>query len=88
MVHTKIDLKLKIKERIGEIDRPFKTSEITEFAKSIAPNVWANSHRISKYIRASDIAEFNKRKKVWEIKTKSDIGVRRTRLSREIERTE
>lgn len=75
MVQTKVDLKLRINERIREIGRPFKTREITEFAKVEAPNVCTSSHRIAKYIKASDIVKFNKRRKIWEIKTKTFSGV-------------
>jgi len=75
MVKTRIDLKIKIRERIEELDRPFKTTEIVEFANSTAPNIWTSPHRIAKYIKAADIAEFNKSKKIWEVKTKPRGGI-------------
>lgn len=68
MVKTRIDLKAKIKEKLESIDEPFKTNEIVEFAKEVAPNVWTSPHRIAKYIKAADIAEFDKSKKVWRPK--------------------
>ena len=75
MVKTRIDLKIKIKEHLQEIDRPFRTTEIVEFANGVAPNVWTSPHRIAKYIKAADIANFNKSKKQWEIKTKPTGGI-------------
>jgi len=75
MVKTRVDLKIKIREKIEELDRPFKTTEIVEFATKTAPNVWTSPHRIAKYIKAADIAEFNKSKKRWEIKTKPTGGI-------------
>jgi len=75
MVKTRINLKIKIKERIEEIDRPFKTAEIVEFANQTAPNIWTSPHRIAKYIKAADIAKFNKSKKQWEIKIKPNGGI-------------
>ena len=75
MVKTRSDLKIKIKEEIRTINRPFRTTEIVEFANKIAPNVWNSPHRISKYIKAADIANFNNSKKQWEIKTKPKRGI-------------
>jgi len=75
MVKTRVDLKIKIRERIEELDRPFKTSEIVEYANKTAPNVWTNPHRIAKYIKAVDIVKFNKTKKQWEIKIKPNGGI-------------
>lgn len=76
MVRTRIDLKLKIKEKLEEMQGEFKTQEIVDYAKTQATNVWTNPHRIAKYIKAADIAEFNKSRKVWTIKTKSFGGMR------------
>lgn len=70
MVNTRSDLKIKIKNKIEELDRPFKTQEIVNFANEVAPNIWSGSNRIAKYIKATDIAEFNKTKKVWSLKAK------------------
>ena len=73
MVNTRSDLKIKIKQKVEELDRPFKTQEIAEYAQAQAPNLWTSPHRIAKYIRATDIAEFNKSKKVWTCKTKPKV---------------
>lgn len=70
MVNTRIDLKIKIKEKIETLNRPFKTGEIVDYAKETAPNIWAGVNRVAKYIQATEIAEYNKTKKVWNIKTK------------------
>lgn len=76
MVSTRIDLKLKIKQKLGEMQGEFKTQEIVDFARNEAPNVWTSPHRIAKYIKAADIAEFNKSRKVWTVKTKSFGGMK------------
>lgn len=68
MVKTRIDLKKKINAKIESMDRDFKTSEIVEFANHLAPNIKTSANRISKYIKASKSVEFNKSKKIWEIK--------------------
>jgi len=73
MVNTRTNLKIKIKEKIQELDRPFKTQEIVTYANEVAPNIFSGSNRIAKYIKATDIAEFNKTKKVWSIKTKPNL---------------
>lgn len=70
MVNTRTNLKLKIKEKVQEMNRPFKTQEIVQFANETAPNIWAGVNRVAKYIKATEIAEYNKNKKVWEIKIK------------------
>ena len=73
MVQTRTDLKIKIKEKIEEFDRPFKTSEIQQYSQKIAPSIGVSIHRIAKYIKASEIVEFNKSKKVWKPKIKPQI---------------
>lgn len=73
MVRTKVDLKVAIKDKLQTISQPFKTREIVNFARDLAPNVYASPNRVAKYIQAADIAEFNKSKKVWEIKTHTNI---------------
>jgi hypothetical protein len=73
MVNTRTDLKLKIKEKIQSLEQPFKTQDIVTYANEVAPNIWSGSNRIAKYIKATDIAEFNKTKKVWSVKTKPQI---------------
>ncbi|MCA9496839.1 MAG: hypothetical protein KC589_07875 [Nanoarchaeota archaeon] len=73
MVKTKIDLKAAIKEKLQTIKEPFKTGDIVNFARTTAPNVYVSPNRVAKYIQAADIAEFNKSKKVWNIKTQVNI---------------
>lgn len=73
MVRTKVDLKAAIKDKLQTMDQPFKTGEIVNFARDLAPNVFVSPNRVAKYIQATDIAEFNKSKKVWNIKTQSDL---------------
>jgi hypothetical protein len=73
MVRTKVDLKEAIKTKLQSMSEPFKTREIVNFARDLAPNVYASPNRVAKYIQAADIAEFNKTKKVWNIKTHSNI---------------
>lgn len=65
MVRTRIDLKHAIKCKIQSISQPFKTGEIVEYARHIAPNVYLNANRVAKYIQAADEADFNKSKRVW-----------------------
>lgn len=71
MVRTKIDLKAAIKDKLQTMSEPFKTGEIVNFARTQAPNVYVSPNRVAKYIQAADVAEFNKSKKVWTIKTQS-----------------
>ena len=73
MVATKIDLKALIKKKLQSMNEPFKTREIVNFAKLKAPNIYASSNRIAKYIAAADVVEFNKNKKVWNKKAHPNI---------------
>jgi len=75
MVKTRIDLKIKIKDYVQTLDRPFKTIEIVEFSNKVAPNIWTSPHRISKYIKAADIVDFNTSKKQWEVRVKPRGGI-------------
>lgn len=73
MVRTKVDLKLAIKDKLQSMTQPFKTREIVNYARDMAPNVYVSPNRVAKYIQAADIADFNKSKKVWSLKTQTNI---------------
>ena len=75
MVQTRSDLKLKIKQKIQEFDRPFKTFEVQQYSQEIAPNINVSMNRIAKYIGGSEIVKFNKKGKVWKPKIKPVVKI-------------
>ena len=65
MVKTRADVKIKIGEWIDKREEPFTTQQVKEEISPQAPNVMLSPNRLTKYIRSTGKADFDKAKKQW-----------------------
>ena len=70
MVKTKSEVKLKIGEWIEKQEHPFTTQEVKEEISPLATNIRLSPNRLTKFIRATGKADFDKKKKVWKVRLK------------------
>jgi len=78
MVKTKAEVKLKIGEWIEKQTDPFTTQDVKQEIAPIATNIHLSPNRLTKFIRATGKAEFDKKKKVWKVRLTPE-----TRLSQD-----
>ena len=65
-VKTKSEVRLKLKEWIEEKDKPFTTGEARLiFDSGISKNLSLSTNRLSKLIRGTSSADFDKKTRTW-----------------------
>ncbi len=70
MVKTRTEVKLKIGQWIEEQTKPFTTQQVKNKISPIATNIRLSSYRLSKYIKASGKADYDKKLKQWKVRLK------------------
>ena len=68
MVKTKTEVKLKIGEWIEQQTDPFTTQDVKEEIAPIATNIHLSPNRLTKFIRATGKAEYDKKQKLWKVR--------------------
>ena len=77
MVKTRCEVKVKIKEWIEERKDPFTTQEVKHEIAPLATNIHLSPNRLTKFIRATGAAEFDKKEKVWKVKIRPETRLRK-----------
>ena len=70
MVKTRTDVKIKIAEFIESNNRSFSTQEVKEYLMPLSSNINLSSNRLTKFIRSTGKAEFDKSKRIWNVRLK------------------
>jgi len=70
MVKTRTDVKIKIAEFIESNNRSFSTQEVKEYLMPLSSNINLSSNRLTKFIRGTGKAEFDKSKRIWNVRLK------------------
>ena len=65
MVKTKAEVKIKIGEWIEEQRKPFTTQDVKMEIAPLATNIHLSPNRLTKFIRATGKAEFDKTNRTW-----------------------
>ncbi len=68
-ITTRTEVKLLIKEFIEQQNKPFKTKDVIEFSrKETSKRISLSPNRITNFIRSTNLAKFDKKKKEWFVK--------------------
>lgn len=65
MVKTRVELKDKLKSWINSRDIPFTTQQAKEEMFKESKNIMLSPNRLCKYIKATGVADYNKKDKTW-----------------------
>jgi len=76
MVKTKTEVKLKIGEWIEQQSKPFTTQDVKQEIAPIATNIHLSPNRLTKFIRATGKAEFDKSEKVWKVRLTPETKIK------------
>lgn len=69
-----MELKVKIREWVNQQNDPFKTSEVVDYARKQAPNIYTSGARIKNYIKEIQELKYDKNKKQW-LRTQPNVHV-------------
>ena len=70
MISTRAKLKIKVKEWIDQKTDPFTTLQVQSELKNVSKIISTSTHRLAHYIRATQKVDYDKNKKLWNVRLK------------------